>query len=282
MLSLLVRSTVPAVFGIGAGLVAIVVIVYVAFGRALWLPALPAALAWLGAAALTNQLLHAASNRARAQLRQSFERYLPPAVIDRMVRADALPSLGGERREISVLFTDVAGFTTFSEARDPVELADITNQYLEGVCAAIFAHEGLVNAFMGDGVLAIFGAPQQQADHADRAVAAALAIDRFAEEFRMDQQSRGINFGHTRIGVHTGKAFVGNIGTQASAAIHRARRHAEHRLAARRAEQGHRQPHCVSRESSRSPGTSLPAGRRFHRQGSHRRDPGLCAGRPGA
>ena len=78
----------------GAGLVAIGAIVYVAFGRALWLPGLPAALAWAGSAALTNQLLHAASNRARAQLRQSFERYLPPAVIDRMVRANALPSLG--------------------------------------------------------------------------------------------------------------------------------------------------------------------------------------------
>jgi adenylate cyclase len=214
MLSLLLRSTLPAVLGTGAGLVAIGVIVYAAFGRALWLPALPAALAWAGAAMLTNQLLHAASNRARAQLRQSFERYLPPAVIDRMVRANALPSLGGERREISVLFTDVAGFTTFSEARDPVELADITNQYLEGVCAAIFAHEGLVNAFMGDGVLAFFGAPQQQPDHADRAVAAALAIDRFAEAFRMEQQSRGVNFGHTRVGVHTGFAFVGNIGSR--------------------------------------------------------------------
>jgi adenylate cyclase len=132
-----------------------------------------------------------------------------------MVRAHTLPALGGERREISVLFTDVAGFTTFSEARDPVELADITNQYLEGVCAAIFAHEGLVNAFMGDGVLAFFGAPQEQPDHADRAVAAAaLAIDRFAEDFRAGQQRRGVAFGHTRIGVHTGFAFVSNIGTR--------------------------------------------------------------------
>jgi adenylate cyclase len=162
---------------------------------------------------LTNQLLYAASNRARALLRQGFAHYLPPAVIDRLVESDALPSLGGELREISVLFTDVAGFTNFSEGRDPAELATITNQYLEGVSHAILAHEGLVNAFMGDGVLAFFGAPQPQPDHADRAVAAALAIDRFAENFRREQNARRINFGHTRIGIHSGEAFVGNIGS---------------------------------------------------------------------
>jgi CHASE2 domain-containing sensor protein len=71
VLSLLVRSTVPTIAGGGAGLAAIGAITFAAFGRGLWLPAVPAALAWAGAAALTNQLLHAASNRARAQLRQA-------------------------------------------------------------------------------------------------------------------------------------------------------------------------------------------------------------------
>ena len=95
------------------------------------------------------------------------------------MRSEELPHLGGERREISVIFTDVASFTTFSEGVDPEQLASTLNEYLEGVCAAIFANDGLVNAFLGDGVLAFFGAPQPQADHADRAVAAAFDIDRF-------------------------------------------------------------------------------------------------------
>ncbi len=214
MLGLLARSMVPAVAGSVAGMSAIGVIVYAAFGRGLLLPALPAAAAWLGAGALTNQLLYAASNRARIRLRQSFEHYLPPAVIDKMIASDTLPLLGGERREITVLFTDVASFTTFSEGRDPEELAEITNHYFDGVCAAIFAHEGLVNAFLGDGVLAIFGAPQSQPDHAERAISAALDIDRFAQQFSTDRRASGVNFGHTRIGIHTGIAFVGNVGTR--------------------------------------------------------------------
>jgi adenylate cyclase len=170
-------------------------------------------MAWLGTAAFTNQLLHAASNRARQRLRRSFEHFLPPAVIAEMVRSEELPKLGGERREISVLFTDVASFTTFSEGVDPERLASILNEYLEGVCAAVFANGGLVNAFMGDGVLAFFGAPQAQPDHADRAVAAAFDIDRFAENFSAGQRARGLNFLHTRIGIHTGFAFVGNVGS---------------------------------------------------------------------
>ncbi|HVH79553.1 MAG TPA: adenylate/guanylate cyclase domain-containing protein, partial [Stellaceae bacterium] len=131
------------------------------------------------------------------------------------VRSEELPKLGGERREISVLFTDVASFTTFSEGVDPERLANVLNDYLEGVCAAIFAHGGLVNAFLGDGVLAFFGAPQPQLDHADLAVEAAFDIDRFASKFSAEQRARGANFLHTRIGIHTGFAFVGMVGSHA-------------------------------------------------------------------
>jgi adenylate cyclase len=88
------------------------------------------------------------------------------------------------------------------------------------VCAAVFKEGGMVNEFVGDAtgrnaVLAFFGAPHEQADHADRAVSAAVAIDEFAQRFSAEQKARGVNFGHTRIGVHTGTAMVGNIGTRA-------------------------------------------------------------------
>jgi adenylate cyclase len=189
-------------------------IVYEAFGAALLLPALPAALAWVGSVGLTNRVMHAASNRTRALLRKSFEHYLPAAVIAQMLASEALPKLGGERREISVLFTDVAGFTTLSETIEPEFLATICNDYFDGVCAAIFEQGGMVNEFIGDAVLAFFGAPHEQPDHADRAVSAALGIDAFACRFSAEQQARGICFGHTRIGVHTGIAIVGNVGTR--------------------------------------------------------------------
>lgn len=214
LLGMALRSTLPAMLGIAAGLLALAGIIYAAFGAALLLPALPAGIAWVGSAGLANQLLHAASNRARAHLRRTFEHYLPPAVVAQMVEAETLPKLGGERREISVLFTDVAGFTSFSESLDPEFLAEVTNQYFEGVCTAIFAEGGLVNEFIGDAVLAFFGAPHYQPDHADRAVAAALGIDAFACRFSAEQQARGIAFGSTRIGVHAGIAMVGNVGTR--------------------------------------------------------------------
>jgi adenylate cyclase len=213
-LGLLVRYPIPAVCGSAVGLLLLAGIVYEAFGAAVLLPALPAALAWVGSVGLTNRVMHAASNRTRALLRKSFEHYLPAAVIAQMLASEALPKLGGERREISVLFTDVAGFTTLSETIEPEFLATICNDYFDGVCAAIFEQGGMVNEFIGDAVLAFFGAPHEQPDHPDRAVGAALGIDAFACRFTAEQQARGICFGHTRIGVHTGIAMVGNVGTR--------------------------------------------------------------------
>jgi len=215
LLGLLIRYTIPALIVSAVGLLVLAGIVYGAFGAAVLLPACPAAIAWMASTGLTNRLMHTASNRARALLRKSFEHYLPPAVITQMLASDALPKLGGEKREFSVLFTDVAGFTTLSETIAPEFLAAICNDYFEGVCGAVFNEGGMVTEFVGDAVLAFFGAPNEQADHADRAVSAGLAIDEFAQRFSAGQKTRGIDFGHTRIGVHTGTAMVGNIGTRA-------------------------------------------------------------------
>jgi adenylate cyclase len=214
LLAMRVAATIPAVFGTGAGLITLAGIVYISFGNALLLPALPAAIAWIGSAGLANRIMHAASNRTRALLRRSFEHYLPPAVIAQMLEANTLPKLGGERRELTVLFTDVAGFTTLSENVPPEFLSTLCNDYFDGVCGAIFEQGGMVNEFIGDAVLAFFNAPLEQPDHADRAVSAALAIEKFASRFSAEQKSRGVDFGHTRIGVHSGEAIVGNVGTR--------------------------------------------------------------------
>ena len=211
-LGLAIRSTLPAIGGGFAGVLVIGGIVYAAFGKALLLPALPAVIAWLGSGTLTNQLLYAASNRARTLLRRSFEHYLPPALISDMLKSGDLPKLGGERRELSVVFSDIAGSTTLAETVDPVDLAPLMNAYFAGVGAAIFKEGGYINEFVGDGVLAFFGAPQPQSDHADRAVAAALGIAAFGDRYSRELHDRGIPFGHTRVGVHCGNAMVGNVG----------------------------------------------------------------------
>lgn len=213
LLGIRLRYTVQALAGVGAGLLLLSGVVYAAFGAALLLPVVPAAIAWVGSAGVTNRVLHAASNRDRARLRRTFEHYLPPVVIADMLVSDALPKLGGERREISVLFTDIANFTTLSETMEPEAVAALLNEYFAGACEAIFANGGLVYEFIGDAVLAFFGAPHEQPDHPDRAVSAALALDDFAYGFSTEQRARGVDFGVTRIGVHTGIALVGNVGT---------------------------------------------------------------------
>jgi class 3 adenylate cyclase len=121
-------------------------------------------------------------------------------------------NLDGERRELTFVFTDIAGFTTLSEKLEAAQLVSLVNEYLDGMSEIVLAHEGTIDKFIGDAVVAFFGAPGDAADHAGQAVAAALDLDRFAHAFSSEKQAQGIPFGLTRIGVHTGVAMVGNFG----------------------------------------------------------------------
>jgi adenylate cyclase len=184
------------------------------FGFAgLLLPGVPVALAWVLSAAGCNLVMHSVGLRERTQLRRSFESYLDPRIISQMMQGDTLPSFGGEHREITALFTDIADFTTMAETMEAATVAELLGDYFGVLTDVVVKNGGLVNDFIGDGLLVLFGAPMHQADHANRAVAAALAMDEAAQRFNAELAARGINWGHTRIGVHTGVALVGNIGT---------------------------------------------------------------------
>jgi adenylate cyclase len=180
----------------------------------LLLPGVPVALAWVLSAAGCNFVMHSAGLRERTQLRRSFESYLDPRIINQMMQGDTLPSFGGEHREITAIFTDIAGFTTTAETMDAATVAGLLGDYFGVLTEVVVENGGLVNDFIGDGLLVLFGAPMHQPDHADRAVAAALAMAETAQRFTAGLAARGIEWGHTRIGVHTGTALVGNIGTR--------------------------------------------------------------------
>jgi class 3 adenylate cyclase len=152
------------------------------------------------------------TDRDKRLIRQMFGLYLSPTIVEPMIEAGRLPALGGERREMSFLFSDVAGFTTLTEASDPTRLAPVLNQYFDGICQAVMRNRGLVVEFVGDGVLAFFGAPAPQDDHAACALACARDINQFTECFRATGEPAALGFGHTRIGVHMGEAVVGNFG----------------------------------------------------------------------
>ena len=161
----------------------------------------------------TDIVMGRQARRQREFIQSAFSRYVSPKVVDTLVSDPAKLSLEGESREMTFLFTDIEGFTTMSEKIDSRVLAQVLNAYLDGVCAAILSLDGTVDKFIGDAVFAIFNAPADQPDHADRAVHCALAIDRFAEAFRAEQRAHGIGLGMTRIGVHSGRAVVGNFGS---------------------------------------------------------------------
>lgn len=149
---------------------------------------------------------------AAEQARASLSRYFSPNLAERLARSADAPDLGGKRREVASLFTDLTGFTTLVETIEPNVLGQLLNDYIVGMTDIVFAHDGTVAKIIGDALHVLFGAPVEQPDHASRAIACSLALDAFARSFRQHWCRKGITLGHTRIGAHAGTAVVGNFG----------------------------------------------------------------------
>ena len=150
------------------------------------------------------------TKRLRA-VQDMFRRYVSPAVVDRLPSDPSELRLGGHRREVTVLFADVRGFTSISETLDPEELVDMLNDYLSMAATSILAYEGTLDKFMGDAVMGVFNAPLEQDDHVLRAVRAAADMQRaIVEHNRCAGQGRCLSFG---VGLHVGEVVVGNVGT---------------------------------------------------------------------
>src|SRR5262249_40390848 len=158
-----------------------------------------------------NQMVEGLKERER--IRNMFGKYVPTEVVERLLADPAAFALGGERREISLLFTDLTGFTALAETMAPNAVLQLLNAYFEELCRAVHAEQGIVADLIGDAVFAIFGAPIARPDHARRAIACAREMDRLAAAFAAARQAEGIALGATRIGVHTGFATVGNFGS---------------------------------------------------------------------
>jgi adenylate cyclase len=150
----------------------------------------------------------ATAERAHA----SLSRYFSPNLAERLASDLDAVDLGGQRREIATLFTDIASFTALVETLEPDVLGPLLNDYLTGMTDLVFAHDGTVAKIVGDALHVLFGAPGAQPDHASRAVNCALALDEYAQSFRERWRKKGIALGVTRIGVHAGPAIVGNFG----------------------------------------------------------------------
>jgi adenylate cyclase len=153
----------------------------------------------------------------RERVRDLFSRFVPEPVVDDVLRnVDEDLRLGGQRELVTVMFSDVRGFTTFSETREPEVVIEVLNRYLTTMTDVILRHGGTLVAFMGDGIMAVFGAPIELDDHADRAYAAAQemagpALDEFNEWLRATGHYDGFRIG---VGLNSGVVMAGNVGSE--------------------------------------------------------------------
>ena len=152
-------------------------------------------------------------SRARAVLRSTFDAYFPPRVIDRILRSSDLMS-SAKKREITILFSDIKGFTNATAAMDAGHVRTLLNEYFGRMIEIVFRHEGTLDKFLGDGLMVFFGDPEPQPDHAARCVRAAIEMQRAVRELDAEWRARGDMPLAIRIGINTGEAIVGNMGSE--------------------------------------------------------------------
>jgi len=152
-----------------------------------------------------------AFNAMLASLRW-FETYVPKALVRRLMAHSDLAGINADERTLTVMFTDMVGFTATAERMSPSETAEFINQHLTLVIACIDAEMGTVDKYIGDAVMAFWGAPEDQRDHADRACRAALAVRTAIQADNRARAARGEPTVAVRVGIHTGPVVVGNIG----------------------------------------------------------------------
>jgi adenylate cyclase len=153
------------------------------------------------------------TDREKRQVRTAFQHYLAPSVLEDMVKNPDKLKLGGEKRELTVFFSDIRGFTTISERLPADELARLLNEYLTPMSNIVFAHQGTLDKYMGDAIMAFWGAPMEQPDHAMRACTAAVEMLKTLDELRAQWRAAGRPDIQIGIGLNSGPMSVGNMGS---------------------------------------------------------------------
>ena len=184
------------------------------FTRALALPLSEPFLAGLVSMVAIVAYRLVVTDKGERLLRNSFALYLAPQVIDKMLASKKLPVLGGETRDVTVFFSDLAGFASISEKMTPAELVAFMNEYLSAMTDIIESRGGYVDKYIGDSIVAVFGAPADDSDHASNAARAALGCRARLDELNRDSAAfKGYDVAH-RMGLNSGAALVGNIGSR--------------------------------------------------------------------
>ncbi len=174
--------------------------------------------ALVGVAGLIYHMI--GEQRDKARIRNIFSTFVAPQVVDRLVQGRDMPALGGEKTEITAFFTDIEGFSGFSELIEPTQLVELMNEYTEEMTSVLFANEGTLDKYIGDAIVGMFNAPERIPLYAVRACRTAAGFQKrqleLCEKWRIegDKWPEIVFRMHTRIGLNTGMATVGNMGNK--------------------------------------------------------------------
>lgn len=151
--------------------------------------------------------------RERQRIKKTWQHFMAKSVIDQMLESGRMPTYGGERRELTVLFSDIRGFTTFTEKHSSQDVVQILNEYLSEMVEVIFAHRGTLDKFVGDEIMAIYGAPLPDKEHAANACLTAVEMVERLRSLQRRWSSNNKEYFQIGIGINSGKMIVGNLGS---------------------------------------------------------------------
>jgi len=191
-----------------------VVLALASYSKGLWLPLAVQEAAAVMVIALAQVVNYATEGRQKRFIKNAFKQYLSPSVIEQLIQSPERLKLGGERRILSIFFSDLQGFTSISERLDPEALASFLNDYLSAMTDIIHDEGGTVDKYEGDAIIAFWNAPLEVPKHAVKAVRAALRCQEELSEMRPAFKERIGGDLHMRIGINTGPAVVGNLGSR--------------------------------------------------------------------
>jgi adenylate cyclase len=200
-----------AALSIAAGLAALTWVLFVRLK--VWLPVGISLASVASVYVMQSILAFMAERQQRMEVKRIFSRYVPPEIVDQLASHPERLTLGGEHRELSIMFTDLANFTTLAEGLEPERAADLLNRYLTEMNQIIFRHGGTIDKFIGDGIMAFWNAPLEDPAHATHAVQAAVEMQAAMNSLRAQLAAENLPPIRMRIGVHTGVALVGNMGS---------------------------------------------------------------------
>jgi len=183
---------------------------FLAFVFAWWIPDVPALLALTGSAIAVTQYIA----RSAAEMRRTFGRYVTDEVVSNLLETPSGLKLGGERKKVTVLMSDLRGFSAISERLPPEQVVAILNVYLGAMADVINHYNGTINEFIGDGIFVMFGAPVSREDDSQRAIACAIAMQLAMKPVNEHNQQMNLPIIEMGIGIHTGEVVAGNVGSQ--------------------------------------------------------------------